>query len=206
MITTIMLFFRFIGRCFAFIIPSSLPKVFLSIRDKVYTGYIERRFAHFGHSVVMSRAYHLVGEQHISIGDDCILEPGLQLTAWKRGEHSPKISIGNNCLLRHGAHITATGSITIGNDLLTGTNVFISDNSHGDISRAILEMSPRVRPVVSKGDVTIGNNVWLGNNVCVMPGVTIGDGAVVGANGVVTHDIPAYCIAAGVPAKIIKRL
>lgn len=53
---------------------------------------------------------------------------------------------------------------------------------------------------------TIGNNVWLGNNVCVMPEVTIGDGAIIGANSVVTHDIPAYCMAAGVPARVIKQM
>ena len=48
-----------------------------------------------------------------------------------------------------------------------------------------------------------GNNVWLGNNVCVMPGVTIGDGAIVGTNSLVTHDIPSFTVAAGVPAKEI---
>ena len=63
---------------------------------------------------------------------------------------------------------------------------------------------PYERTIFSKGKVVIGNYVWLGNNVCVMPGITIGDGVVVGANSVVTKDIPPYCVAAGVPAKIIK--
>ena len=63
---------------------------------------------------------------------------------------------------------------------------------------------PYEREIVSKGKIVIGNNVWLGNNVCVMPGVTIGDGVVVGANSVVTKDVPPYCVAVGVPAKIIK--
>ena len=62
------------------------------------------------------------------------------------------------------------------------------------------------RPLYSKGSVVIGNNVWLGNNVCVMPGVTIGDGAIIGANSVVTHDVPAYAVAAGIPARVVKRL
>ena len=57
----------------------------------------------------------------------------------------------------------------------------------------------------SKGGVIIGNGVWLGNNVCVMPGVRIGDGAVVGANSVVTHDVPPYTIVAGIPARIINQ-
>ena len=62
------------------------------------------------------------------------------------------------------------------------------------------------RPLYSKEPVVIGNNVWLGNNVCVMPDVTIGDGAIIGANSVVTHDISAYAVAVGIPAKIIKQL
>lgn len=64
--------------------------------------------------------------------------------------------------------------------------------------------------VYSKGGIVIGNNVWLGNNVCVLGGVTIRVGVIVivivAANSVVTHDIPKYCVAAGVPAKVIKNL
>jgi len=52
--------------------------------------------------------------------------------------------------------------------------------------------------------VVIGNNVWLGNNVCILAGVTIGDGAIVAANSVVTKDVPAYSLVAGVPAVIKK--
>ncbi|MBQ5454589.1 MAG: acyltransferase, partial [Prevotella sp.] len=96
--------------------------------------------------------------------------------------------------------------ITIGNHLLTGTNVLITDNSHGATDYASLVVPPIERTVVSHGPVKIGNNVWLGNNVCVLPNVTIGDGAVVGANSVVTHDIPPYAIVAGIPAKIVKQV
>ena len=56
-----------------------------------------------------------------------------------------------------------------------------------------------------KGPVTIGNNVWIGDNVLVLSGVTIGDGAVIGAGAILTQDVPAYHIAAGIPAKVIKK-
>ena len=56
------------------------------------------------------------------------------------------------------------------------------------------------------GEIKIGNNVWIGGNVCVLPGVTIGDNVVIGAGSVVTKDIPANCLVAGNPGKIIKRL
>lgn len=57
----------------------------------------------------------------------------------------------------------------------------------------------------SKGDVTIGDNVWIGDKATVLPGVTIGDGAVIAANTVVTHDVPAYSVVGGNPARIIKQ-
>ena len=82
----------------------------------------------------------------------------------------------------------------------------ISDNSHGESIVSMLNINPQDRPLFSKGKVVIGNNVWLCNNVCVLSNVTIGNGVIVAANSVVTHDIPDNCIAAGVPAKIIKLI
>lgn len=114
--------------------------------------------------------------------------------------------IGNNCSIRNNAHITAINCIRIGDNLLTGTNVLITDNSHGQSTREHMSLPFTERPLYSKGPVVIGNNVWLGNNVCVMSGVTIGDGAIIGANAVVTHDIPAYAVAAGILAKVVKQL
>ncbi len=151
----------------------------------------------------------LIGLKYVSVGDGTYISPGVQLTAWDSHNgirFTPSIVIGNRCTIRHNAHITAINSITIGDNLLTGTNVLITDNSHGQSTREHMSLPFTERPMYSKGPVVIGNNVWLGNNVCVMPGVTIGDGAIVGANSVVTHDLPAYSVAAGIPAKVIKQL
>jgi len=77
----------------------------------------------------------------------------------------------------------------------------LSDNLHGyeDIS-----IPPRDQPIIQKRDVTIGDDTWLGERVAVI-GAHIGKHCVIGANSVVTHDIPNYCVAVGAPAKIIKR-
>ncbi len=150
----------------------------------------------------------LKGLQYISVGDKTFIASGVQLTAWdnhNNNKYSPSITIGNCCAIRENCHITAINSISIGDNLLTGTNVLITDNSHGQSTREHMSMPFTERPLYSKGPVTIGDNVWLGNNVCVMPGVNIGDGAIIGANSVVTHDIPAYSVAAGIPAKVIKQ-
>lgn len=63
-------------------------------------------------------------------------------------------------------------------------------------------ISPNKRTLYSKGPVVLGDNVWIGQNVSVMPDVVIGEGCIIGANSVVTHDIPAFSIAAGCPAKL----
>lgn len=200
-------FFRileYIGLISSYIYPKIINRILASSRDKFITGYLKRDFASFGDSVFMWRPYTLMGQKYIHIGSKNVFEPGLQLTARKMDSTTPSIVIGDNCLFRKGCHITAVNKITIGNDLLTGTNVIITDNSHGDTDIKSLNISPRIRKIYSKGSVKIGNNVWLGNNVCVLPGVSIGDGAVIGANSVVTHDIPSHCVAAGVPIRIIK--
>ncbi len=193
-----------IGQLFNILRISVLYHAYKSTRDRIYTGFLRRQFRSFGNSVIIWRAYHLEGLRNISIGNNNIFESDLQLTAWTNISSTAKISIGDGCMIRHGAHISATNSITIGNNLLTGTNVFITDNSHGDTSYNSMNIAPDNRPIVSKGAVIIGDNVWLGNNVCVLPGVTIGDNAIIGANSIVSHDVPSFTVVGGVPVRIIK--
>jgi acetyltransferase-like isoleucine patch superfamily enzyme len=181
-----------------------------AIAIRLYTLFYRSRFKKWGKGAhIVPRALKLYGLEYISVGEKTHIDKGIQLTAWKSyGNTSfyPNIEIGNYCTIRPNTHISAINSIIIGDHLLTGTNVFITYNSHGKSTRESLSLPPNQRPLYSKGPVVIGNNVWLGNNVCIMPGVTIGDNVVIGANSVVTHNIPSYSIAAGVPAKIIKQL
>lgn len=192
-----------IGKCVKATRLHRLAALYHFIRNYIYTGIHKSSFKSFGNSVIQYSLYSLRGANKISIGDGCVIEDGMQLEAW--GDDS-EIKIGNGCLFRRNNHLTAVGSITIGDGLLTGDNVLISDNSHGDSSLESLQMPPREREIKTKGGIKIGKNVWLGNNVCILSSVTIGDGVVVGANSVVTHDIPSYSIAAGSPAKIIKTI
>ena len=195
----------YFGTALSYVVPSVIKKGIDSTIDKIYTGYIRRRFSSFGLSVIKWKPLLLAGERYISIGDGTVIDKNIQLTAWNINNKPPQITIGNNCLIRANCHITSASRITIGDNLLTGTNVLITDNSHGGTDADSLQIPPIERPIITKGPITIGNNVWLGNNVCVMPGVTIGDGVIVGANSVVTQDIPAFTVAAGVPAKVIKQ-
>jgi acetyltransferase-like isoleucine patch superfamily enzyme len=196
-----------LGYLLSIISPSVIITKLCSVRNRIYTGYLRKRFKHLGKSIFIYPSYNLIGLNFVNIGNNNIIERDVQLTAWKlESANNPEIIIGNNCLIRRGTNITAVNRIQIGNDLLTGTNVLITDNSHGNTDYQSLNIPTGKRPIISKGETIIGNNVWLGNNVCVMSGVTIGDCAVVGANSIVTHDIPAYSVACGSPAKIIKTL
>lgn len=198
---------RAAGLVLSAVCPLSVARLWHSILTHVYTGWLERRFASFGRdSVVVYRALNLRGLGNIHIGTGTMIGAHVQLTAWQGSYGTPVIRIGNNCTIRDFAHITAVRSVTIGDNLLTGTNVLISDNSHGELSSEHLVMPPQRRPIFSKGCVVIGNDVWLGDNVCVLAGVTIGNGAVIGANSVVTHDIPDFSLAAGSPARVVKTV
>lgn len=101
---------------------------------------------------------------------------------------------------------TAINKIIIGDNLLTGKWVTISDNNHGETEWNSLHQEPLSRPVVSKGAIVIGSNVWIGEKATILSGVTIGDGAVVAANAVVAKDVPPYSVVGGIPAKIIKQV
>jgi maltose O-acetyltransferase len=110
------------------------------------------------------------------------------------------ISIGDECAFSNNVSIIATRLVRIGNRCLIGDQVMIVDSDfHGIHPDARAEPSPSL-------PVSIGNNVWLGSRVMVLKGVTIGDHAVVAAGAVVTRDIPANTLSAGVPAKIIRYI
>lgn len=174
-----------------------------------YTGYCSSKFLSFGKdSLIVPYLHSVTGGKHISIGKNCFIDRGVQLAAWERyGEESgfnPSLKIGNNCGIGANSHITCINCIKIGNNVRTGKNVLITDNAHGASERAILEINPHDRPLISKGPVIIEDNVWIGEKACLMPGIKVGRGAIIGSGAVVTHDVLPYCVVGGCPAKIIK--
>ena len=151
------------------------------------------------------------GLKNVKIGPDCYIDAYNVIECSARLEkdgkvHTPELTIGSGCNLGEYNHITAVNRIVIGDNLLTGRFVLISDNSHGSFEMEELNIHPSRRQIVSKGEVVIGDNVWIGDKVSVLPGVHIGNGCIIGANSVVTHDVPAYSIAAGNPAKVLKAI
>jgi acetyltransferase-like isoleucine patch superfamily enzyme len=138
-------------------------------------------------------------EGRLTIGEGTLLEPGCWLTL---GPHA-RIEIGEGCFLNRNTMIAAHERVTIGDHTMLANGCFVGDASHrfDDPDTPITWQG-----FTSKGPVEIGDNCWLGVNCAVTSGVVIGSRCVVGANSVVNTDLPAFTIAAGAPAKPIRRI
>lgn len=190
-----------------------LPRLFSFFKRKrngFHSRWLSFSFAHFGRNSYVGNLRHLHGSEFITIGDNSsISDDGvIEVYSSYRGQQffTPELQIGNNCHIGEQSHLTCINKIFIGDNVRMGRKVFITDNAHGASNRDLLDIAPNLRPLYSKGPVIIEDNVWIGEMVCIMPGVTIGHGSIVGANAVVTHDVPPYCVVGGNPAKILKNL
>lgn len=180
-----------------------------TIRINFYSIWISKQFPHIGKNVFFFRKLTLVGAKYIQIKDSTTFGYGCILTAIDRynsQKFSPNISIGTDSHFGEYNHITAINSIIIGNGVLTGRWITITDNAHGKSNYEDLCLPPHKRDLYSKGPVIIGDKVWIGDKVSIMPNVKIGESCIIAANSVVTKDIPPFCIAAGSPAKVIKKI
>ncbi|HEY6976492.1 MAG TPA: acyltransferase [Chitinophagaceae bacterium] len=133
--------------------------------------------------------------QGAKIGKGITFYPGIKINPAKN------ISIGNLVDLAWGVLITTKGGVEIGERTLIGYNTMILSSNH--VIPLVSEKIFHAGHVAKK--VTIQNDVWIGAGCIILPGITIGEGAVVAAGSVVTKDIPSFTIAGGVPAKIIKQ-
>ncbi len=129
---------------------------------------------------------------------------GKNVTVWANTHiDSPsKLSIGNNVSINRNCVINAGGEVEIGNDVLIGPNVTIYSQNHNFNKKNVLF---RLQGYTTK-KTTIKNNIWIASNVTILPGVTIEDNCVIGANSLVNKDIPKNSLAVGNPVRIIKKI
>ena len=187
------------------------PKMLVHLNhlyNKLYTERMKKVFASDGDNAYIMSNIYVRGGQKIIIGNNFYCYWGVRIETYSchNGmKFNPQIIIGNNVSINPDCHIGAINRIEIHDGVLMASRVFITDHFHGKINREELLVSPQKRILFAKGTVIIKKNAWLGEGVAVMPGVTIGENSVIGANAVVTKDIPDNSIAVGIPAKVIKQ-
>ena len=151
--------------------------------------------------------FDIRGRKFINFGESLTTGRGCRIEAFS-ANYSVVLNFGKNVQINDYVHICAMNHVSIGDNVLMASHVYISDNSHGFYKGTDKDSNPNIAP--SKRDYNISptvicDNVWIGEHVVVLPGVTIGKGAVIGANSVVSKDIAEYTIAVGQPAKPIKK-
>lgn len=153
--------------------------------------------------------FDIRNKRNIQIGNRFTTGFGCRIEAFPLDDpNSVCLSIGKNVEINDYVHIAAVKSVTIGDNVLMASKIYISDCLHGSYAGNENDDNPNIPPnerSLTAKEVIIKENVWLGEFVSVLPGVTIGKGTIVGANSVVTKSLPEFVIAVGAPAKPIKR-
>ena len=155
-------------------------------------------FGKLGFKSVIIKPLKINNSKRIFIGSNVVINDLAWLMAINK---KSAITIAEGTRIGHFTHIVCLNKIDIKKNVLIADKVFISDNTHGYEN---IETPIKSQPLKFVGEVEIGENSWIGENVCVI-GCKIGRNSIIGANSVVTKDIPSYCVAVGSPARIVKR-
>lgn len=190
-----------------FLIKKPFTDKLSKVKDVFYSRWIMHEFKSCGDNCLFQGFSALKGAKHISIGSNMYCGKDVVwevYDAYGQQSFTPNVTIGDHSSFGDNGHLTCINSITIGNGVRIGRKVFICDNSHGRCTRPELDIPANMRPMYSKGPIVIEDNVWIGEMVCILPNVKIGKGSIIGANAVVTKDVPAHALVGGNPARVIK--
>jgi acetyltransferase-like isoleucine patch superfamily enzyme len=166
-------------------------------RARIHREFARRRA--FVRWPVQGNVLEMFAEGRLEVGEHTLLEPQV----WLTGPGDARIRIGSGTFLNIGVMIASVGLVEIGDHVMFANGCFVTDGNH--------RFDDPDRPVPwqgfsSKGPTRVGDNVWCGANVVITSGVTVGERAVIGANSVVTTDIPPFSLAAGVPARVLRQI
>jgi acetyltransferase-like isoleucine patch superfamily enzyme len=166
-------------------------------RARIHAGFARRKA--FCRWPVHGNVLEMLSEGRLELGPHVLLEPHVWLTAPAPG----RIVIGEGTFLNIAVQVAAVELVEIGAHCMFANGCFVTDGNH--------RFDDPHTPVpwqgfTSKGPTRVGDNVWCGANVVVTSGVTVGERCVIGANSVVTNDLPPFSIAAGAPARVLKTI
>lgn len=174
------------------------------LRTRLFTALVAGQFREFGAGSRVNPPFRFYGlhrmrfDESVQVERDC----WIQTIGKNSDDNEVKLIVGAHTGIGMGASISAAARITIGAHVLLARNVYISDHAHAyeDIRVPVMKQG-----ITEPKPVTIGRHTWLGQNVVVLPGVSVGEHCIIGANSIVNKSIPDFCVAVGAPARIVKR-
>ena len=172
---------------------------------KIIRFFLSKIYGSFGEgSRIQTPVTLIANKKHIFIRKNVFIRKFARIepvTKWHGQVFNPKIIIGDGVSFEQNLHLICAEKVFIGSSTLISSFVFITDVNHvfDDVSLSVMQQELAVIPTI------IEKNCFIGTGVKIMAGVHIGEHSVIGANAVVTHDIPPYSVAAGIPAKVIKK-
>ena len=170
---------------------------------KHLTKQLDEELGHKGNNVEVEYPFIIYPPKDVYIGDNTTILKDARINVYNHLTGlNAKIEIGKHCYIGYKFSALTGESIKIGDDVLIASNVTITSENHGmDPESEIPYMD---QPLICN-PVSIGDGTWIGQNVTILPGVDIGKKCVIAAGSVVTKSVPDYCVAAGVPAKVVKK-
>jgi acetyltransferase-like isoleucine patch superfamily enzyme len=183
--------------------PYYLKKAYLKFQEFYVHHFLRPQLESLGKGFTFLRPWHveLFGAP-IELGEYINVvassDRNVSLAIWAEQNDRGRIRVGNYCLICAGVRIGSAHEILIGNNCMLASNAYITDSDWHDIYNRV--------SIGKTAPVHIENNVWIGDSVIVCKGVSVGENSIIGAGAVVVDDIPANCIAAGNPAKVVKHL
>ena len=180
-------------------------RFFNKATNKIRTIYYCRKFGSTGNHITIQGGVTFNNFKYIHLGNNVGIGANsffLPVTSYNGKKYNPTIFIGDGTWIGKNCSIAAINSVKIGKNVLFASYVHITDHSHGfeDIEKPV---APQM--LITKGPVIIEDDCWLGFGSEILSGVHIGKHSVIGARAVVTHDVPAYTVVAGNPARPIKK-
>ncbi|MDP9268920.1 MAG: acyltransferase [Acidobacteriota bacterium] len=178
--------------------------MFSRVMTLLYSWMIGRRVASWGKRSRIRPPATVVGPGGIQVGDNVLIREYSWLNSkGRRSDGGPSLVIGSGTYIGRFAHINAWQQVVLEDHVLIADRVYISDADHN--------FGDRDLPIVQQGDsfkgaVLLRSGCWIGIGAVILPGVTVGRNAIVGANAVVTKDVPDYTIVAGIPAVRIREI
>jgi acetyltransferase-like isoleucine patch superfamily enzyme len=170
------------------------------IRDALFSRLIARSFMAFGAGSIVELPVLVHGAQRISIGRDVFVGAD----SWLHTRGAPGLlEIGDGTRMSGHCVISAVEHVRLGRNVLLGRNVYIADHNHGTSAADVPVHEQELEGIEP---VVVEDGAWLGQNAVILPGVTVGAGAVVGANSVVRDDVPPRTVVVGAPARVVREL